>query len=215
MMNPMHLSSIIEDLLEVYEHNEKIFKFLHIPVQSGSDTILREMKRGHSVKTYRDAVKAFRSRIPEITIATDIIVGFPSETDEDFEKTVKLINDTQPDLVNSSKYSPRPNTAAAANRTQISSDLIKNRTDKLHLQVKEISRNRNSRWMGWKGEVVIDEINNNNIVGRNYAYKSVVILPRMSSQSTPALGGEHSLGAKIKAHISDYSQYSLKGSPID
>ena len=213
MMNPMHLSSIIKDLLEVYDDNEKIFKFLHIPVQSGSDIVLRKMKRGHSVRTYKDTVKSFRSRIPEITIATDIIVGFPSETDEDFEKTLKLINDTRPDVVNSSKYSPRPNTPAA-NLKQVKSDVIKNRTDKLHLLVKEISKSRNSMWMGWKGEVIVDEVNNNNIVGRNYAYKSVVLLPRSASQSSYGAHGQYSLGEKIEAHIYDYSEYSLKGTPI-
>ncbi|MFL6322298.1 MAG: tRNA (N(6)-L-threonylcarbamoyladenosine(37)-C(2))-methylthiotransferase [Nitrososphaeraceae archaeon] len=214
MMNPMHLGSIVKELLEVYEHNEKIFKFLHIPVQSGSDYILRKMKRGHSVKTYRDVVKAFRSRIPEITIATDIIVGFPSESDDDFGKTLQLINDTQPDIVNSSKYSARPNTAAA-NLKQLKSDLIKSRTDTLHLLVKEISRKRNSMWMGWKGEVIIDELNNNSKIGRNYAYKSVVISPRDVHRSSSNLYGQYSLGTEIKAQIYDYSDYSLKGTATD
>jgi MiaB-like tRNA modifying enzyme len=215
MMNPMHLkSSIVKELLEVYEDNEKIFKFLHIPVQSGSDIVLRKMKRGHSVKTYRDAVKAFRSRIPEITIATDIIVGFPSETDDDFEKTLQLINDTQPDIVNSSKYSARPNTAAA-NLKQLKSDIIKSRTDKLHMVIKEISRSRNSMWMGWKGEVIVDEVNNNSIVGRNYAYKSVVISPLAVPRSSSGLYRQYSLGTEIKAQIYDCSDYSLKGMPID
>jgi threonylcarbamoyladenosine tRNA methylthiotransferase CDKAL1 len=213
MMNPMHIGSILKELLEVYEQNKKIFKFLHIPVQSGSDFVLRKMKRGHSVKTYRDAVKAFRSRIPEITIATDIIVGFPSETDDDFEKTLQLINDTQPDIVNSSKYSARPNTGAA-NLKQIKSDIIKSRTDKLHLLVKEITRRRNSMWIDWKGEVIIDEVNTNNVVGRNYAYKSVVISP-WAMPSSSVLYKKYSLGRQIKAQIYDYSDYSLKGTPMD
>jgi tRNA A37 methylthiotransferase MiaB len=214
MMNPMHIGSIVKELLEVYEQNEKIFKFLHIPVQSGSDSVLRKMKRGHSVKTYRDAVKAFRSRIPEITIATDIIVGFPSETDDDFDKTLQLINDTQPDIVNSSKYSARPNTRAADFK-QVKSDIIKSRTDKLHILVKEISRRRNSMWIDWKGEVIIDEVNNNNVVGRNYAYKSVVISPWAVPQSSSGLYRQYSLGTEFKAQIYDYSDYSLKGTPMD
>jgi len=213
MMNPMHLSSVIKELVEVYEHNENIFKFLHIPVQSGSDRILRKMKRGHSVKTYREVVKAFRSRIPEITIATDIIVGFPSETEDDFEMTLQLIRDTEPDIVNSSKYSARPNTAAA-NLKQLRSDMIKRRTDRLHRLVKEISSTRNSMWIGWQGDIIVDELNNNNIIGRNYAYKSVMISPLSSTQTSFGPDTRYSLGTEIETHIYDYSDYSLKGNPI-
>jgi tRNA A37 methylthiotransferase MiaB len=214
MINPMHLSSIAKELLEVYEHNEKIFKFLHIPVQSGSDRVLRKMKRGHSAKTYSEIVKAFRSRIPEITIATDIIVGFPSETEDDFQKTLQLIKDTQPDIVNSSKFSARPNTAAA-NLKQLRSDIIKNRTDRLHLLVKEISRMRNSLWVGWRGKVLVDELNSNNIIGRNYAYKSVVLSPLVKSRSEFHQQGQYTLGTEIEADIYSYSEYSLKGQPME
>lgn len=213
MMNPMHLSSVIKDLVEVYEHNENIYKFLHIPVQSGSDRILRKMKRGHSVKTYREVVKAFRSRIPEITIATDIIVGFPSETEDDFEMTLQLIKDTQPDVVNSSKYSARPKTAAA-NLKQLGSDTIKRRTDRLHRLVKEISSTRNSMWIGWQGDIIVDELNNNSIIGRNYAYKSVMISPLSSTQLSFGQSRTCSLGTEVETHIYDYSDYSLKGNPV-
>jgi threonylcarbamoyladenosine tRNA methylthiotransferase CDKAL1 len=213
MMNPMHLSSVIKDLVEVYEHNENIYKFLHIPVQSGSDRILRKMKRGHSVKTYREVVKAFRSRIPEITIATDIIVGFPSETEDDFEMTLQLIRDTQPDVVNSSKYSARPKTAAA-NLKQLGSDTIKRRTDRLHRLVKEISSTRNSMWIGWQGDIIVDELNNNSIIGRNYAYKSVMISPLSSTQLSFGQSRTCSLGTEVETHIYDYSDYSLKGNPV-
>jgi threonylcarbamoyladenosine tRNA methylthiotransferase CDKAL1 len=214
MMNPMHLNSIAKELIEVYEHNEKIFKFLHIPVQSGSDRVLRKMKRGHSAKTYREIVKAFRSQIPEITIATDIIVGFPSETEGDFQKTLELINDTQPDIVNSSKFSARPNTAAA-NLKQLRSDIIKKRTDKLHLLVKDISRMRNSMWVGWRGKVIVDELNSNNIIGRNYAYKSIVLSPRIRSQSDSQQQARYTIGTEIEADIYGYSDYSLKGQPAE
>ena len=213
MMNPMHLFPIIKELVEVYEHNENIFKFLHIPVQSGSDRILRKMKRGHSVKTYREVVKAFRSRIPEITIATDIIVGFPSETEDDFETTLQLIRDTQPDIVNSSKYSARPNTAAAKLK-QLGSDTVKRRTDRLHRLVKEISGTRNSMWIGWQGNIIVDELNNNSVIGRNYAYKSVMISPLSCTQTSFGPHSRYSLGTEIETRIYDYSEYSLRGNPI-
>jgi MiaB-like tRNA modifying enzyme len=208
MMNPMHLPPMLDELLELYANNDKIFKFLHIPVQSGSDIILRKMKRGHSVKTYRDMVKAFRSKIPELTIATDIIVGFPSETDEDFEKTLSLIKETEPDIVNSSKYSVRPNTSAARLK-QLSTEIIKKRTQKLHLLINQISRKRNSLWKGWKGELIIDHIDNNIIEGRNYAYKPVVV--SSTNLSSSSFEPERLLGAKVKARIENYSNNSLQG----
>jgi tRNA A37 methylthiotransferase MiaB len=158
-------------------------------------------------------VDAFRSRIPEITIATDIIVGFPSETDDDFEMTLQLIKDTKPDVVNSSKYSARPKTAAASLK-QLRSDTIKRRTDRLHSLVKDISNRRNRMWIGWQGDIIIDELNNNTVIGRNYAYKSVMISPLSSPKTSylPCTG--YSLGTKIGTQIYDYSDYSLKGNPI-
>jgi MiaB-like tRNA modifying enzyme len=210
MMNPMHLPPLLDELLEVYRTNDKIFKFLHIPVQSGSDIILRKMKRGHSVKIYRDVVKAFRSKIPEMTIATDVIVGFPSETDEDFEKTLSLIKETEPDIVNSSKYSVRPNTSAAKLK-HLSTEIIKKRTQKLHFLINQISRRRNSIWKGWDGELIIDHVDNNTVEGRNYAYKPVVI-----SGISPSSFDQHLvLGAKVKARIESYSNNSLKGILIE
>ena len=107
MMNPMYLSDILYDLISLYKNEEKIFKFIHIPVQSGSNKILRQMYRGHDVNIFKNAVYEFRKSIPEITIATDIIVGFPNESDEDFKFTMDLITETEPDIVNISKYSQR------------------------------------------------------------------------------------------------------------
>ena len=158
-------------------------------------------------------VKAFRSRIPEITIATDIIVGFPSETEDDFETTLQLIRDTQPDIVNSSKYSARPNTAAAKLK-QLGSDTVKRRTDRLHRLVKEISGTRNSMWIGWQGNIIVDELNNNSVIGRNYAYKSVMISPLSRTQTSFGPHMRYSLGTEIETRIYDYSEYSLRGNPI-
>jgi threonylcarbamoyladenosine tRNA methylthiotransferase CDKAL1 len=201
MMNPMYLPNMIDELVKVYANNDKIFKFLHIPVQSGSDRILRKMKRGHTVKIYRDAVKAFRSKMPEMTIATDIIVGFPSETEEDFQQTLALLKETEPDIVNCSKYSARPKTQSAKLK-QTSSNIVKQRAERLHLISKEIGTKRNSLWNGWTGEIIIEEINDNNIQGRNYAYKPVIV-------SYP-LSPYFPIGTKIVVRINSFSNSLLK-----
>ena len=212
MMNPLYLPFMVKDMIEVFLDNDKIFKFLHIPVQSGSDRILRKMKRGHTVETYRNIVKAFRKEFPEITIATDVIVGFPSETNQDFLKTIDLLKETEPDIVNSSKYSSRSGTEACKLK-QVDSHIVKQRSELLHKLTKEIAVKRNSIWKGWRGNIVIDEISKNNIQGRNYAYKPVLL----SSECVASNKGTNSkpqIGEEITVEICGYSHYSLTSNII-
>jgi len=146
MLNPMYLPRMIDGLIRVFDENEKIFKFIHIPVESGSDRILRLMKRGHTSKTFLDSVRAFREKLPDMTIATDVIVGFPTESELDFERTVELVTESQPDVVNLSRYGARPGTESAKwKKGRISSSVAKQRSERLHTLAKEIARNRNSR----------------------------------------------------------------------
>ena len=126
MMNPMYVPRFLDRLISLYRNNDKVFKFLHMPVQSGSERILRKMKRGHTAKIFLDVVKELRKKIPEITIATDIITGFPSESERDFEETLSLIEESQPDVINSSRYSPRPGTLAAK-YPRLSTKIVKER----------------------------------------------------------------------------------------
>ena len=207
MMNPMYLPFMLKDMIEVFSDNDKIFKFLHIPVQSGSDRILRKMKRGHTVETYRNIVKAFRKEFPEITIATDVIVGFPSETNEDFLKTIDLLKETEPDIVNSSKYSSRSGTEACKLK-QVDSHIVKQRSELLHKLTKEIAVKRNSIWKGWRGNIVIDEISKNNIQGRNYAYKPVLLSSECAT-SNKGTNSKPRIGEEIPVAICGYSNYSL------
>jgi MiaB-like tRNA modifying enzyme len=206
MMNPMYLSEILYDLVALYKNEEKIFKFIHIPVQSGSNKILRQMYRGHNVDIFKKAVYEFRKSIPEITIATDIIVGFPNESDEDFKFTMNLLTETEPDIVNISKYSQRSGTVSSKLKN-ISSDQKKFRSKILHNLSRDISRKRNSLWKGWIGDVYIDEITNTLVQGRNYAYKSVII--------NNAEKLNLNVGQIIKVKTVDSSQYSLFADPLD
>ena len=200
MLNPMYLSEILYDLILVYKNEEKIFKFLHIPVQSGSNKILKQMYRGHDIKIFKKAVYEFRKSIPEITIATDVIVGFPNETEEDFKLTMDLIKEYEPDIINISKYSQRSGTVSSRLKN-IPSDQKKLRSTILHSISREISKKRNTLWKGWIGDVYIDEITNTLVQGRNYAYKSVII----NNSDTLNL----SVGQIIKVKVVDSSQYSL------
>jgi len=173
MMNPMYMPRIKQNLIESYD-NEKVFKFLHIPVQSGSDKVLNDMKRGHTSETFREIVKKTKERFENFTISTDIIVGFPSETEEDFQKTITLLDETKPDVVNLSKYSARPGTDAAELK-QIDAAEIKRRSKVIFDQINKISLKSNEKWIGWKGKVLFDENTEEGIKGRNYAYKPISI----------------------------------------
>jgi tRNA A37 methylthiotransferase MiaB len=107
MMNPATVKGILDDLVDAFA-SDRIFKFVHLPVQSGSDTILDRMGRGYTVADFEEIVAAFRNRYPEITVATDMIVGFPGETQEDFSESLELIERVRPNKVNITRYSQRP-----------------------------------------------------------------------------------------------------------
>ena len=178
MMNPMYMPRIKQNLIESYD-NEKVFKFLHIPVQSGSDKVLNDMKRGHTSETFREIVKKTKKRFENFTISTDIIVGFPSETEEDFQKTIALLDETKPDVVNLSKYSARPGTDAAELK-QLDAAEIKRRSKLIYEQINKISLKSNEKWIGWKGKVLFDENTEEGIKGRNYAYKPISVNDKVS-----------------------------------
>lgn len=131
MMNPTYLKGkTMEKLVDAYK-NEKVSKFIHIPVQSGSDKVLKDMKRGYSVADFENIVERFRKEIPEIFISTDVIVGFPGETDEDFQMTVDLLKKTKPDKVNISKFGSRPGTEASK-MEQLPTKVVNERSRILH-----------------------------------------------------------------------------------
>jgi MiaB-like tRNA modifying enzyme len=107
MMNPATTLGILDDLIDAFA-SDRLFRFVHLPVQSGSDRILEQMGRGYTVREFEEIVSAFRGRYPDISIATDFIVGFPGETEEDFSRSLELIGRIRPAKVNVTRYSPRP-----------------------------------------------------------------------------------------------------------
>ncbi|MEM4244035.1 MAG: tRNA (N(6)-L-threonylcarbamoyladenosine(37)-C(2))-methylthiotransferase [Candidatus Bathyarchaeia archaeon] len=177
MMTPNRVADILSEIIEAFK-SPKVFKFVHLPVQSGDDEVLRRMRRGYTVKDFKEIIAAFRAAFPEITVATDVICGFPGETREAFKNTLKLIAEVKPDIVNVSKFFPRPKTAAAAMQEDfVDANEVKWRSAEATKLVKRISLERNQCWIGWTGEVLIDEKGKvpGSWIGRNFAYKPVVI----------------------------------------
>ncbi|MDR2700698.1 MAG: tRNA (N(6)-L-threonylcarbamoyladenosine(37)-C(2))-methylthiotransferase [Nitrososphaerota archaeon] len=177
MMTPNLISDMQSELIEAYK-NSKIFKFLHFPVQSGDNQVLKTMRRFYTVEEFKESVTAFRSMFPDLTLATDVIVGFPGETQQAFENTLQLLRDVKPDVTNVSKFFARPKTLAAEMREgKVPSEEIKHRSTVVAALVKQLSFERNKQWKNWSGEVFIDESGktSGSWIGRNFAYKPIVV----------------------------------------
>ncbi len=199
MMTPNLVTDLLDDLVEAFR-GSKVFKFVHLPVQSGDDLVLRGMTRFYTVQDFREVVGAFRSVFPEVTVATDVICGFPGETRGAFENTLKLIAEVKPDIVNISKFFARPGTAAAEMRDGVVEPAeIKRRSSEAAKLVKQVSLERNRRWVGWSGEVLVDETGKvpGSWIGRNFAYKPVTL------ESSASLLGK-TLHVKVVKAFSTY-----------
>ena len=206
MMTPNLATDMENRLINVFD-SPKIFKFLHFPVQSGDDTVLQNMRRFYTTAEFKGIVDTFRAEFPYLTLATDVIVGFPGETAEAFENTLKLLEDVKPDIVNVSKFFPRPKTAAAKIQDGlVERDEIKRRSTVAAELAKRISFERNKRWVDWVGEVLVDEKGKveGSWVGRNFAYKPIAI------KSTDNL-----LGKTFKVKVIEASTTYLKGKKVD
>ncbi len=174
MANPDHILDYLDELIWIFKEN-KIYKFLHIPVQAGNNEVLKKMNRPYVVEDFKYIVKRFRDEIPGITIATDIICGFPGETKKQFEDTLDLVKELKIDVINISKYWARPGTVAAKMK-QVPGAQIKERSAELTLLFKEISLEQNEKWIGKRCKVFItDKGKDNTFIGRNESYKQVII----------------------------------------
>lgn len=197
MTNPNHVYRDLKKLLELYKH-PKIFKFLHIPVQSGSDNILQSMKRPYNIKQYYAVAEAFRKEIPEITISTDIIVSFPGETQEDFEMSMELLRKTKPEVLNLSKYWRMEGTKAAE-MNQLPGELRTERTNLMMELFNSLALEKNRSWIGKECDIIIDEIGKSgSFVGRNDSYRPVII------------NGNYNFGDKVKARIINATHLDLR-----
>ena len=142
MMNPATVKGILDDLVDAFA-NDRIFKFIHLPVQSGSDTILERMGRQYTVADFEEIVAMFKKRYPEITLVTDMIVGFPGETHEDFTESLDLIDRVRPNKVNITRYSRRPFTPASSEKDfpdwvkKDRSRIMNSRAEKVYVSLNE------------------------------------------------------------------------------
>ena len=173
MMNPNHLKKIVDGLIDCMD-DERVYKFLHIPVQSGSNTVLKNMNRGYTVESFLELVDVLRESIPEISIATDIIVGFPGETNEDYELTESLVRTLHADTLNITRFSSRPGTKAAS-MEQIHGQVAKRRSTDLTNLKNEVEYEVNKRLIGSRFRALATEVGKEGTIVRTEYYRPVVI----------------------------------------
>ncbi|HLD58847.1 MAG TPA: tRNA (N(6)-L-threonylcarbamoyladenosine(37)-C(2))-methylthiotransferase [archaeon] len=175
MMNPHHALSMLEDFLPLFE-DRRMYRFFHIPLQSGSDRILKKMSRPYSKKNFFLLVKKIREKLPDAVISTDIIAGFPGETENDFQETLDAVKKISPDIINISRFGARPGTAAEKMPLQLHGRVKKARSRILSEVQKKISLEKNKRLIGSVQEIFVSEKGTKgNFVGRAVSYKPVVI----------------------------------------
>lgn len=152
-----HPKDLSDELIEVMAKSKKICHHLHLPLQSGSSRILKEMNRRYDKEKYLNLVENIRTAIPDISLTTDIIVGFPGETEEDFQETLDVVRQAGYDTAFTFIYSKRTGTPAAAKEDQVPEDVVKDRFNRLLTLVQEQGRIRSSRFEGTVQEVLVEE----------------------------------------------------------
>ena len=196
--HPLHMD---DEFIEEFASNDKISKCIHMPLQSGSTSILKAMKRGYTKEWFLNRASKIRNLVPEVRITTDIIVGFPGETNEDFEDTIDVMNQVKFDQVFNFKYSPRPNTAAES-MTNIVDDKIASQrlTQVIELSKVQMDEHMASK-VGTVMEVLFEDLKpNGEILGFTDNYCPVFVQ-----------GSDELLGQFAKVKIIRASRTSLKG----
>jgi MiaB/RimO family radical SAM methylthiotransferase len=175
MINPSFLINNLNQLISILSF-KKVYQFLHIPIQSASDNVLKVMQRPYKISDIIYKIDILRRKFPNLTISTDIICGFPGETEHDFYRTINFIKWLKPEILNISKFTPRPGTKAKE-MAQLDNKIIKKRSIRLSKVFRNSLIDMNEKWKNWTGQVLILHEGNqkDQAFGRNFAYKNIFI----------------------------------------
>lgn len=202
-----HPKDLSDELIEAYASLDKLSYHLHLPVQSGSNRILKEMNRKYTREDYLLIVEKLRKVVPNISITTDIIVGFPGETEEDFLDTLSLVKEVEFDSAYSFLYSMRDGTKAAKMEEQIEYKVKHDRFQRLSDTMNEISLRKNEELIGQTVKVLVEEVSKNNqdvLTGRSEEFKLV------------HFEGEESLiGSIVNIKIKEVTTFTLTGTIVE
>lgn len=199
-----HPQDLSLELIEAYAILELLCEHLHLPVQSGSDTVLQRMRRGYTRGEYLDRIRRLRERCPEVALSTDIIVGFPGETEADFAETLEILNEVEYDEIFAFSFSPRPQTAAAKMYPDDVPNEIKSRRLEIVLNLQqEISLRKNKERIACIEEILIE--------GPSKLRRGQVMGRTRTNRIVNALGPESLVGEMVPVRITGASANSLGG----
>ena len=201
-----HPKDLSDELIDVIAGNEKICRHFHLPLQSGSSRLLKDMNRRYDKEHYLDLVKKLRERVPDIAITTDIIVGYPGETDEDNEETLDVIRQAEFDNAFTFQYSKRTGTPAAARADQVPPQLVKERFDKVLSLVQEMSAKRSLSYVGKVMDALVEE---ENLKTPGY------VTGRLSTNSSVHFkGGSELIGKLVKVRLTESRGFYFMGEMV-
>ncbi len=200
-----HPKDITKDLMLAIKDLKKVCEFVHFPMQSGSNKILKAMRRTYTKEHYLQKVNLLKSLIPNVTIGTDIIVGFPNESDKDFDETYKLFEEIEFDIAFIFAYSPRQNTLASKYKDNISNNLKQQRLQKLLKLYHKILKSKYLKLINTKKEVLVERLNKDkkSLKGRTKTFEKV-IFP----------GNQKLIGSIQTIKIEGFNHQTLKGSIV-
>lgn len=190
MMDPNNVLPILKEIIEVYK-NKKMYKFIHIPIQSASNKVLSDMNRFYKIEDAEKIIKDFRAVFPDIVIATDIIVGYPTETEEDHKKNIEFIEKYKPDVFNLSKFSSHKQTPAGKLKV-LPGKIINKRASELMEAHKKTARENKEKYLGKQIRVFVNEKVSENLYRARDENYNIVVVPTTKED----LGKE--LDVKIK-----------------
>jgi len=168
-----HPKDFSDKLINALVESEKVTPYLNLPVQSGDDEILKKMNRPYTIRHYKNLVKKIRKKLPDISLSTDVIVGFPGETKKQFENTVKLFKEIKYDMAYIAKYSYRSGTAASKLKDNVSFKEKEKRRLILNKILKKTALEKNKKYIGKKVEVLIEKRKGEFLIGKSWHYKTV------------------------------------------
>ena len=199
-----HPRDLKPEIIDAIASVKSACEYFHLPIQAGDDRTLRRMARGYRVDFYRTLVDDIRKRIPDAAITSDLIVGFPGETDEEFSNTVRLVEEICFDACNTAAYSPRPHTPSANWGEQVREEIKYERLRILNSVVSEVSHRRNKMYLGKAVEVLVEgrsERNRERLTGRTRTNKVVNFE-----------GPDELIGQLVDVEVQTANAWALRGS---
>ena len=203
-----HPRYFTERLIRACKELPNVCEHFHIPFQSGDNEVLKAMKRGYTHEKYRRIIKTIREYMPDASISADAIVGFPGETEQQFQNTLKLIEDIEFDLINTAAYSPRPGTPAALWNNQLSEEVKSDRLQRLNRLVSVSAEARSQRYLGREEEILVEADNTKDptqVMGRTRGNRLTFFPGKI----------EELKGKTVRVKITEVRPFSLTGDVVE